>query len=412
MNTPPRTNLLKELLPRLAIIAALAGMGAGLPGCSSESAQQQVTSARTKLEKEDNKGAVIQLKSALQQSPQMPEARFLLGKALLAEGKINEAVVELDKARDLKHPDDDVLPLLAQALLALRQVKKVTDLYGNISLADPKADAALKATVAAAYGAQGRLDLSEASVKRALEYDAKNATARILQARLMAGRGEMDPALAVLDSVVADQPKKLDAWQLKGDILAMGKQDATGAAAAYRHALQLQPRFAAAHVSLINLALVRGDMPTFKAAVDDMSKALPGHPDTLLFEAQSALADKNYAAARNLMQKASASGAKQRDGHADSRGGGTGVWFSGSSREVPEQGAAVRASPACSPEATGSDLPARRSARQGTCDTPTTDRASQCQCRCPGHRRDRAPTERPVGSSGGVLRSGCQVRSR
>lgn len=83
---------------------------------------------KTSLEKEDSKSAVIQLKSVLQQSPQLPEARFLLGKALLGEGKVGEAVVELEKARDLKYPEVEVLPLLAQSLLVMRQVKKLTDL--------------------------------------------------------------------------------------------------------------------------------------------------------------------------------------------------------------------------------------------------------------------------------------------
>jgi cytochrome c-type biogenesis protein CcmH/NrfG len=64
-----------------------------------ESAQELVASAKTKLDKEDSKGAVIQLKGALQQNPQLAEARFLLGKALLAEGKVGEAMVELEKAQ-------------------------------------------------------------------------------------------------------------------------------------------------------------------------------------------------------------------------------------------------------------------------------------------------------------------------
>jgi putative PEP-CTERM system TPR-repeat lipoprotein len=295
--------LRKELLPRLAAIAALAVLTAGFSGCGGESAQDLVSSAKTKLEKEDSKGAVIQLKGALQQSPQLPEARFLLGKALLAEGRVGEALVELEKARDLKHPDDAVLPLLAQGLLAMRQTKKLTDLYGNTSLTDPVAHAALKAAVASAYGAQGKLDLCEANVKQALLLDAKNAMARILQARLMAGRGEMDSALAVLDSLLAEQPKNVQAWRQKGDVLAIGKRDAAGGTAAYRQALQLQPKYTAAHISLINAALQRGDMAAFKTAVDDMSKALPGHPDALLYEAQSALADKNFAIARNTVQK-------------------------------------------------------------------------------------------------------------
>jgi thioredoxin-like negative regulator of GroEL len=107
--------LRKELLPRLATIAVLVVLTASFSGCGGESAQELLASAKTKLEKEDSKGAVIQLKSALQQSPQLPEARFLLGKALLAEGKVGEALVELEKARDLKHPEDAVLPCWRKA---------------------------------------------------------------------------------------------------------------------------------------------------------------------------------------------------------------------------------------------------------------------------------------------------------
>lgn len=124
---------------------------------------------------------------------------------------------------------------------------------------DPVAHAALKAAVASAYGAQGKLDLCEANVSLALQLDAKNATARILKARLLAGRGEIEPSLAVLESLLVDQPKNVQAWRQKGDVLAFGKRDAAGGTAAYRQALQLQPKYAAAHISLINAALQRGD---------------------------------------------------------------------------------------------------------------------------------------------------------
>jgi putative PEP-CTERM system TPR-repeat lipoprotein len=301
--SPQRTILRKEHLPRLATLALLVVLTAGFSGCGGESTQELLASAKTKLEKEDSRGAVIQLKAALQQSPQLPEARYLLGKALLAEGKVAEAMVELEKARDLKHSDDAVLPLLAQGLLAMRQAKKLTDLYGNTSLTDPTAHASLKASVAEALCVQGKLDLCEASVKQVLQLDAKNTAGRMLQARLMAGRGEMDPALAVLDGLLTEQPKKVEAWHLKGDILTVGKRDAAGGTAAYKQALQVQPRYAAAHTSLIRSALQRGDIAAFKSALDDMSRALPGHPETLLFEAQRALADKQYATARNQVQK-------------------------------------------------------------------------------------------------------------
>lgn len=293
----------KVFVRRLAATAALAVLALELWGCNGESAQDLLASAKAKMEQKDSKGAVIQLKSALQHNPQSAEARFLLGKALLGEGKVPEAMVELEKARDLKHPDDDVVPLLAQGLLAMRQHKKLTDLHGNTKLHDPSAHAALKVMVAGAHGSQGRLDLLEANLNQALQLDARNAGARALQARLLASRGEMDAALQVLERLLKDEPNNAGAWHLKGDVLAFGKQDLTGAVTAYTRSLQIQPQFVAAHVSLIRAALMGSDMTKFKAAVDDMTKALPGHPETLLYEAQVALADKNHAAARNLVQK-------------------------------------------------------------------------------------------------------------
>ena len=115
--------MLKAIVPRPGALAALAVAAASLVGCGNQSAPSLVAAAKVKLEQADPKAAVIELKNALQQSPQMPEARFLLGKALLGEGKPADALLELEKARDLKYSDNEVLPVLAQALLAMRQPK-------------------------------------------------------------------------------------------------------------------------------------------------------------------------------------------------------------------------------------------------------------------------------------------------
>ncbi len=56
-----------------------------LAACS-EKPEAMMISAKDYLAKNDRKAAVIQIKNALQADPQMPEARFLLGTALLDEG--------------------------------------------------------------------------------------------------------------------------------------------------------------------------------------------------------------------------------------------------------------------------------------------------------------------------------------
>src|SRR5574340_1089171 len=79
-----------------ALISALA-----LAGCSGESPDALMASAKDHLAKNERAEAVIQLKDVLQQTPDSAEARFLLGKVLLESGDAAGAAVELRRARSL-----------------------------------------------------------------------------------------------------------------------------------------------------------------------------------------------------------------------------------------------------------------------------------------------------------------------
>ena len=287
----------RRLLPALVAVAAM------LAACAEKSADEGVASARAYAAKDDTAAAIVELKSALQRDPQHPQARFLLGQALLKSGNAAAAVVELEKAQDLQYDDNEVLPLLATALMAQGQAKKVTDLYSRARLTDPVAHAKLKATVAAAFGAQGDIERSQAYVDQALALDTKNIVARLLQARLTAGRGDMDGALKIVESVLGDDPKQREAWQLKGEILWVGKRDAAAGREAFLKAVEVEPKYVPAHAALITLALQRKDIPAFKAQVETLRKVLPGRFETRLYEAQAALIDKDLKTARDITQQ-------------------------------------------------------------------------------------------------------------
>jgi putative PEP-CTERM system TPR-repeat lipoprotein len=274
-----------------------------LPGCGGESEADLIASAKSYLEKKDSKAAIIQLKTLLQKNPKSGEARFLLGDALLKSGDAAAAAVELEKARDLGHGDDEVLPELARALMATGQAKKVTELYGRVTLKDPKAASDLKATVAAAYGAQGQIERSEAVVETALQLDPKNGTARLLQARLTAGRGDFDKALMLIDALLGDEPRRREAWHLKGEVLWVGKGDPDGAVKAFRETLASDPRYMPAHSSLIAVLLGKRDIDGFRTQVAELKKALPGNPETRFYETQIAFIDKDYTRAREGAQQ-------------------------------------------------------------------------------------------------------------
>ena len=98
-----------------AVVALLAA--ALLTACGDESGADLVASAKRRLEIKDNHAAIIQLKAALQKSPQSGEARFLLGKALLRTGDAPAAIIELNKAAEAKYSEDKVKPELARAMI-------------------------------------------------------------------------------------------------------------------------------------------------------------------------------------------------------------------------------------------------------------------------------------------------------
>ncbi len=276
----------------VAAVFALNGCGVG------PSETELIASAKDNVAKKKPEAAILQLKSALQKNGQSAEARFLLGETLLATGAPALAVVELEKARELKYSPDALNPVLARALVGTGQAKKVADSFGQVSLTDPTAAADLKTTLAIAYAALGQADLAEAAVKAALQLNSKNSTARLQQATLLGRRAATDEALTIVEGVIAEEPKRREAWQLKGDLLLGGKGDEAAGVKAYREALAIDPRFLPAHSALITLALRKNDVPALKAQVGELQKALPKHPETLYYQAQLALSEGDVKGAR------------------------------------------------------------------------------------------------------------------
>ena len=95
-----------------------------LAGCSGESPEKLLADAKESIDKRDYKKAIIQAKNALQQVPDLPEGRYLLGKAMLQSGDVAGAQVELTRALELKYSADLVVPdlLRARASGAVREL--------------------------------------------------------------------------------------------------------------------------------------------------------------------------------------------------------------------------------------------------------------------------------------------------
>ena len=283
--------------------ALVALMTVWLVGCAPPTEAELVAAARQSLAKGDANAAIVQLKSGLQKNGDSAEMRFLLGQSLLAAGKPRDAVVELKKARELKFDDNLVAPLLARSLSELRDHRQVVDLFGTTTLAEARATAQLKVSLAEAYLALGKLQQGKDELQTALRLDPQAEPARLLQARTAAGEGQFDEALRIVDAVITQAPKSAPAWNLKGELLVIGRQDLAAGMGAFRQALAIDPGNLAAHSSVLQILLQQNDMSGFRTQLADLVKLLPESYNARFYTVVLSLVDKEFAKAQAGVQQ-------------------------------------------------------------------------------------------------------------
>jgi len=288
----------------LAGHAALASLIAMLiAGCSSATPEALVTSGKDYLAKNDRPAAVIQLKNALQQNPELAEARYLLGKTLLEMDEVQAAEKELRKANEVNYSPDEVIPALARAMVLSGENKKVVAEFGKTELKSPDASAELQTSLGQAHMALGNRDAAAAALAAALASKPGHPTALLGQARLkLRTREQLPEALAIVETALAKAPRLLEALQFKGDILAaQGQSDP--ALAAYRNAVEVKPDFLPAHSQIVVLYSQQGKSDEAAKQLETMKKVAPKHPNTLYLQALLAYQKKDYAAAREAIQQ-------------------------------------------------------------------------------------------------------------
>lgn len=292
-----RNQILGWGAPLATLVAALV-----LAGCDSKDEAQLLASARALVQSSDHKAAVIQLKNVLQANPQSAEARFLLGKSLLAQGDANGAVVELQRAEELAYPVDKVAPVMARALVAKGESYRVIAQYGSLQPADTEAAVDLLVSVAQALAQQRQFEEARAALDRAQQLLPQAPEPQIAQVQLMIASEDLNGALRRSAELVERLPKQHEAWLLRADLLAQVQRDLDAAAAAYAKALALKADLPRAQAVLVALQLEKGDLDAAKRQFESMKKALPTHPETRLLEAQLAYSSGQYKQARELVQ--------------------------------------------------------------------------------------------------------------
>ena len=173
----------RATIVHVSAIAAFCGV---LAACSGNDPDAMVASAKDYLAKNDTKSAVIQLKNALEKNPDLGEARYLLGRTLLASGDVPAAEKELRRARDLKYPAEKVDPPLASAWAKLGRYQQIVDELAQAKGSTPAETAELKTALGQAELGIGKPALAKTAFADAHAADATFAPAYLGDAVLAA----------------------------------------------------------------------------------------------------------------------------------------------------------------------------------------------------------------------------------
>ena len=321
--------------PPAALAAGLALIA--LAACTRDGPDALMASARDYMARSDYSAASIQARNAVKAQPDSAEARLLLGKALLKANDPVAAENELRRALELGGSRDEVLPLLAQAMLGSGRAEAFVREFADKPPAAGAARANFETALGDAYAVLRRRDEAVRAYRDALATDPGHAGARLGLAQLDAQAGQLDSALRETEAVIAADPKNAKAYALKSDIL-LAKRDAAGAKRALEQAVQADAAYLPARYALVStlidegaydaardqlaavqkissddirlyyfqsaLAFRTGDLGTARDKVGQILKAAPDHVPSLVLAAKIALQTEQFASAEANLRRA------------------------------------------------------------------------------------------------------------
>jgi len=249
---------------------------AGCDGGAGLSDEQLISRAEVNREKGDLKAAVIDLKTVLQGSPKNAEARQTLGSLYLEIGDGQAADKELRLALEHGIEEQDVLPILARALLLQQDFQGVLELkhHEKFNL-NNKLD--LYVTRGLAFLALDQKEVARQSIQAAIGIDENSTYALFGKARLLAVEGKPDDSRQLLEKVFQIDAQYGDAWSFLGDIERF-EGNLEQAEAAYTKAIENKTVH---YGELLNRGIVRIGQKRLDQAqhdIDQLRKTIKEHP--------------------------------------------------------------------------------------------------------------------------------------
>jgi protein O-GlcNAc transferase len=209
-------------------------------------------------------------------------AHFRQATALLAEGKIEAGVEQLERALAVRPDYAEAHFTLAQALRQQgKLVAAAARMEKGLALMPRLAEA--HSNLGLLYGALGKPDAAVDSFRKALAIKPDFAWAHCNLGNVLAEQGDLPAAIENYRHALAIQPDHVEAWVNLGNTF-NAQDDVDGAVECYRKALAIKPDHVVAWVNLCAPLQAQGHLDV---AIDSFRKALAIEPDNA--EAHSGL---------------------------------------------------------------------------------------------------------------------------
>jgi putative PEP-CTERM system TPR-repeat lipoprotein len=288
-------------LATAALAAALLAGTMSIHGLASVPANPYLQSARQLERKNDLKGAEIQLRNAAQADPANGAIMLELATVYLRLGDANAAQAELFSAQMHGVKEEQVAPLMAQALLETGQFG---DLLRDIPAGNrnPKTESIVRTARGMAQLALGEVADAQTMLSDAERLDPKSIAPKIAIARLYLGQSKIDDATKKIDEALSLQPKNSQALEVKGLALLMGgKPDA--AVQQFTAAINANPRDVQPLLDRANVEINTGKVDLADKDIDAALAIAPGGGMAMFLKAQSDARHGNFKDADDILNK-------------------------------------------------------------------------------------------------------------
>ncbi|MGR5410882.1 XrtA/PEP-CTERM system TPR-repeat protein PrsT [Vibrio sp. PNB22_8_1] len=258
-------------------------------------ANKYIDSAKVYLSKNETNAAMIELKNAIQKSPEDGLARFMIGKIYLEQGYYANAEKELSRAIKYGHNIDESLPLLARSLLNQNKSDEVVLLLEEFELSDSPSSSDILAIAAMAEIRLSNLDSAKMLIDQAGQ---ETVYAKLAHATYLTASNEKDLAYQEVKQLLASENSNSDIWKLKGHI-ELAKKEFDKAYDSYTHWYKISPGAKQYALFFMANALVHADRFTeAKPMVKQLLKINNQVPQVNELEAMILYSEKDYATAK------------------------------------------------------------------------------------------------------------------